>query len=88
MKKAGCGFDGFPYVLEFSILIMLYKSHLLFLELWDMVDMVDRYCFMGPSGRFYPCCYPRDYIGLLGTGYMQICNWVELPVQRRLCPIF
>ena len=50
--------------------------------------MVDGYCFMGPSGRFYPCCYPWNYIGLLGTGYMQVCNWVELPVQRRLCPIF
>ena len=22
------------------------------------------------------------------TGYMQVCIWVELPVQRRLCPIF
>ena len=53
-----------------------------------MVDIVDGYCFMGPSGRFYPCCYPWNYIGLLGTGYMQVCNWVELPVQRRLCPIF
>ena len=28
---------------------MLYKSHLLLLELWDLVDMVDGYCFMGPS---------------------------------------
>ena len=28
------------------------------------------------------------YIGLFGTGFMQVCNWVELPVQRRLCPIF
>ena len=62
---------------------MFYNSHLLLLELWDMVDMVDGYCFMGLSGRFYPCCYPWDYIGLLGTGYMQVCNWVELPVQRR-----
>ena len=53
-----------------------------------MVDIVDGYCLMGPSGRFYPCCYPWNYIGLLGTGYMQVCNWVELPVQRRLCPIF
>ena len=73
---------------NFLFRYMLYKSHLLLLELWDMVDMVDGYCFMGPSGRFYPCCYPWDYIGLLGTGYMQVYNWVELPVQRRLCPIF
>ena len=61
---------------------MLYKSHLLLLELWDMVD---GYCFMGPSGRFYPCCYPWDYIGLFGTSKCRFCNWVELPVQRRLC---
>ena len=54
---------------------MLYKSHLLLLELWDMVDMVDGYCFMGPSGRFYPCCYPWDYIGLFGTG---ICRFVQV----------
>ena len=28
------------------------------------------------------------YIGLFGTGICRFCNWVELPVQRRLCPIF
>ena len=28
------------------------------------------------------------YIGLFGTGKCRFCNWVELPVQRRLCPIF
>ena len=36
--------------------------------------MVDGYCFMGPRGRFYPCCYPWDYIGLLGqvnAGFIQ-----------------
>ena len=39
---------------------------------------------MGPSGRFTD--------GLLywivGTGYIQVCIWVELPIQRRLYPIF
>ena len=52
--------------------------------------MVDGYCFMGPRprGRFYPCCYPWDYIGLFGTGLCRYCVWVELPVQRRLCSIF
>ena len=28
------------------------------------------------------------YIGLFGIGICRFCNWVELPVQRRLCPIF
>ena len=31
---------------------MLYKSHLLLLELWDMVDMVDGYCFMAQVAVF------------------------------------
>ena len=28
------------------------------------------------------------YIGLFGTGICRFFIWVELPVQRRLCPIF
>ena len=28
------------------------------------------------------------YIGLFGTGLCRFCIWVELPGQRRLCPIF
>ena len=28
------------------------------------------------------------YIRLFGTGICRYCIWVELPVQRRLCPIF
>ena len=39
----------------------------------------------GPKWPFYSCC---NYIGLLGTGFMQVMYWVELPVQRSLCPIF
>ena len=27
---------------------------------------------MGPRGRFYPYLYHRDYIGLFGTGFMQV----------------
>ena len=27
---------------------------------------------MGPRGRFYPYLYHFDYIGLLGTGFMQV----------------
>ena len=40
---------------------------------------------MGPSGRF-------TLVGIilhcLGQVYAGFCIWVELPVQRRLCPIF
>ena len=39
---------------------------------------------MGPSGRF---THVIDIL-MFGTGYMQVCIWVELPVQRRLFPIF
>ena len=38
---------------------------------------------MGPSGRFFllMLCVILDCLG-------QVCSWVELPIQRRLCPIF
>ena len=36
---------------------------------------------MGPSGRFHSYIVTLDCLG-------QVCIWVELPVQRRLCPIF
>ena len=42
----------------------------------------DEYCSMGPRGRFYSYIYL--VMLMIGTG----CSWVELPVQRRLCPIF
>ena len=56
----------------------------IFLTLETMVYSwyVDEYCCMGPSGRFYSC------ICLMIDDWDRFCNWVELPVQRRLCPIF
>ena len=36
---------------------------------------------MGPSGRFTHINVILDCLG-------QVCIWVELPIQRRLCPIF
>ena len=36
---------------------------------------------MGPSGHLYSYWIILDCLG-------QVCIWVELPVQRRLCPIF
>ena len=68
---------------------MLYKSNLL--TLVTMVDSwyIDKYWFMGPGGHFYSYIYSCNcYIGLLGQVIYRCCIWVELPVQRRLCPIF
>ena len=39
----------------------------------------------GPKLSFHSCW---DYIALFGTVICRFCIWVELPVQRRLCPIF
>ena len=41
----------------------------------------DEYWFVGPSGRFTHGYVILDCLGQVGS-------WVELPVQRRLCPIF
>ena len=46
---------------------------------------------MGPSGRITHVIRYIEYIGyiaLFGTGICRFCIWVELLVQRRLCPIF
>ena len=46
---------------------------------------------MGPSGRITHAIGYIGYIGyiaLFGTGICRFCIWVELPVQRRLYPIF
>ena len=55
------------------------------LELLDIVGFIVGGIVYRPKWPFYSCC---DYIGLFGTGFIQGCIWVELPVQRRLCPIF
>ena len=43
---------------------------------------------MGPSGRITHVIEYIGYIALFGTDICRFCNWVELPVQRRLCSIF
>ena len=46
---------------------------------------------MGPSGRITHVIGYIGYIGyiaLFGTCICKFCIWVELLVQRRLCPIF
>ena len=65
---------------------MLYKR-----ELINSFETIGYSCcimmsiVIGPKWSFYSCC---DYIGLFETGFLQVCIWVELPVQRRLCSIF
>ena len=43
---------------------------------------------MGPSGRITHVIGYIGYIALFGTSICRFFIWVELPVQRRLCPIF
>ena len=40
---------------------------------------------MGPSSRFTHVVIILDCLGQVSY---RCCIWVELPVQRRLCPIF
>ena len=43
---------------------------------------------MGPRGRFYPYLYPCDYIGLLGTGFMQVFYLGRAPRTKETLPNF
>ena len=43
---------------------------------------------MGPRGRFYPYLYPCDYIGLLGTGFMQVFYLGRAPRTKETLPDF
>ena len=43
---------------------------------------------MGPSGRIEYILHILDCLGQVNAGFRQVCIWVELPVQRRICPIF
>ena len=47
--------------------------------------IVGMYTVYGPKWSYWIYI---AYIGLFGTGYAGFFIWVELPVQRRLCPIF
>ena len=37
---------------------------------------------MSPRGRFYPYLYHCDYIGLLGTGFMQVLYLGRAPCTK------
>ena len=97
-RKLDCGFDLYfvKHVLKFLILIyVLYKSgvNLNSYGLWFYSHVLiclsmDKWAL---CGHFY------SYVDLvwslynIGTGchvIAQVVFWVELPVQRRLCPIF
>ena len=43
---------------------------------------------MGPRGRFYPYLYQCDYIGLLGTGFMQVLYLGRAPRTKETLPDF
>ena len=43
---------------------------------------------MGPRGRFYPYLYHCDYIGLLGTGFIQVFYLGRAPRTKETLPDF
>ena len=43
---------------------------------------------MGPRGRFYPYLYHCGYIGLLGTGFMQVFHLGRAPRTKETLPDF
>ena len=43
---------------------------------------------MGPSGHIGYILHILDCLGQVNAGLYRFCILVELPVQRRLCPIF
>ena len=43
---------------------------------------------MGPRGCFYPYLYHCDYIGLLGTGFMQVLYLGRAPRTKETLPDF
>ena len=43
---------------------------------------------MGPNGRIGYILHILDCLGQVNAGLYKFYVWVELPVQRRLCPIF
>ena len=43
---------------------------------------------MGPRDRFYPYSYHCDYIGLLGTGFMQVFHLGRASRTKETLPDF
>ena len=53
-----------------------------------IVGMYIEYCLWAQVAVLDILYIYISYIGLFGTGICRYCIWVELLVQRRLCPIF
>ena len=97
-RKLDYGFDLYfvEHVLEFLILIyVLYKSgvNLKSYGLWSYSNVL--MCLS--MGKWALCCHFYSYVDLVWSLYnigtschviTQVIFLVELPVQRRLCPIF
>ena len=60
---------------------MLYKSKIITVETMAYSWYVDEYISMGQEVVFTHINFILNYL-------RHVCIWVELPVQRRLCPIF
>ena len=97
-RKPYCGFGLYfvKHVLEFLILIyVLYKSgvNLNTYGLWSYSHVLiclsmDKWAL---CGHFYLYVDPVWSLYNIGTDFhviAQVVFWVELPLQRRLCPIF
>ena len=67
---------------------MLFKSKTLTLVTIAYSSYVYGYCSMDPRGRFYPYLYHCDYIGLLGTGFMQVLYSGRTPRTKETLPDF
>ena len=56
---------------------------------WRIVGMFFyEYWFMSPRGIFTHVEIILQLLDCLGQVIYRFCIWVELPVKRRLCPIF
>ena len=97
-RKSDCGFDLYfvKLVLEFlNLIYVLYKSgvNLNSYGLWSYSHVLiclsmDKWVL---CGHFYSYVDPMWSMYNIGTGcyiIAQIIFWIELPIQRRLCPIF
>ena len=96
-RKLDCGFDLYfvKHVLEFLILIYVFYNSGVYLnsyELWSSIVMcLYVLVWMALCGDFYWYVDPVWSLYNIGTGchvIAQVAFWVELPVQRRLYPIF
>ena len=64
---------------------MLYKSKTFeLLELLDIVEFIVGIVY-GPKWPFYSCC---DYIGLFGTGFIQVLYLGRAPRTKETMPDF